>query len=223
MDEAIKKPKRIPKYKIKYDRTATEERVNRNLKRLFHNRGVLNNADGKAHVEASVKFYLDKFGERSNSTQIAAIIYSEHAIKHFRGSVAGGCSALWNSVYAAYRGIPAVITSLVVAGLAAVFIAACASVLLFISVLVVLFAAAGLLYVTAGVMGLGAHFASALAFTGVGLASLGVFLLFIKPIISLVRICNYYISIPIFALSICVRQIAREKRQRFTSGNEAVS
>ena len=202
----------MKKDKNTFDRDSFVRETDKSLGRLFHNKGVLTQDEEKNRIDNAVQFYADKMGEKSSPTQIAAIIYSEYAINHFQGSVARGYSALWNSVHAAFRGLLAFLIAVVVGVVATVFVLLCVALLLFSAVALIAVAVIGAFYLLIGFMGITANAASAMAFGGVGLIAAGVFLVFTKPFLRLFKRSGKYISIPIFALSICVRQYARSKR-----------
>jgi len=202
-----------------FDKEGFLRRTNHAVERLFKSSRVLNVESEKARINNAVEFYIDKMGTVSSPTQVSSIVYSEYAIKHFKGSVAKGYSALWNSVYSAFRGGVAFPIAVVVGTVVSVFVLVCIALLALLVIVLAMLAGGGLLYLFAGVIGLPANTASAMAFAGVGLMALGAFLFFVNPAKKLFKASNRFVSIPIFALSICVRQYARSKRVHLTNAS----
>jgi len=205
----------MPKNKH-FDGEAFITETNKNLKRLFFKMDVLNNEAKKAQIDAAVQFYAGKMGDVSSPAQIASIIYSEYAIKHFKGSVLKGYSALWSSARSAFRGVAALPVVIAVTAVITPVVLASIAIILLTAVVFAVLAVGGLFYLFAGLVGLSVNTISAMAFVGVGLMALGTTLFFARPIKNLIKSCNYLISVPIFALSICVRQYSRSKRIHLT-------
>jgi len=215
--------KKEPKKPKEFNKEEFTAQVNKHLGRLFHNQNVLNDDTKKARIDDAIEFYVERMGKTSSPTQIGAIIYSEYAINNYRGSVAKGISALWNSIYAAYKGIGALPLAFFMGLVVLVFTIASLALIAATIFAFILLAAGGLFYIFIGFVGLSVHVATSLAFTGIGLIIAGVVLLFINYAKLFVTKSLKLISIPIFALSICVRQYARSKRVKYTQNDRALA